>query len=145
MTIEELLQPELDKLAEFIRNNPPGTQYDQDCPTGTRLRLDFEVTDELEFTGHGPADLMVIQMKEDLLDVIENGDTSLTSDPLLKAMDGAVVRGVQPVGVTIKYAKMFAEEKKYLHTVYYTLFINLYVEWPTGITVGAHVHQDANV
>jgi hypothetical protein len=66
----------------------------------TKLRLDFELsTESLEDNLEGEAledhiaRLMATQAGNDLEDVAINGDTTLTTDPLLKAFDGWSRRG----------------------------------------------------
>lgn len=63
--------------------------------TTTKLRLDWELSSEALEDGIEGADLedhvarlMATQMGNDIEDLAINGDTTLTSDPLLKAFDG---------------------------------------------------------
>ena len=67
--------------------------------TTSKLRLDWELsTESLEDNIEGAdledhiARLMATQAGNDIEDVVLNGDTSLTSDALYKAFDGAVVK-----------------------------------------------------
>lgn len=75
-----------------------------------RLRLDWEfyepelrtATDNDSFESILKANrekivnFFTVAMNADLSDLVENGDVSLTADPLLKAMNGSKKRGTEP-------------------------------------------------
>lgn len=98
-----------------------------------RLRLDWELSHEFfeEEGNHWDMpeifDLMGIQMKVDLEDLIENGDTTIVSDPLLKTFDGSKKRGSEPKDVQI--IKTVTTRGVGRGVIEYTVYILLYTEW----------------
>ena len=100
--------------------------------TIARLRLDWELSDDLKgLTKEEVADLMLAQIKDDLEDLIINGDTEHTSDWLLKNFDGAKKRGTEVDEVDIFSAHLFSQYRDKKEMTEYTLYILLAVTWLT--------------
>ena len=105
----------------FSGKLPPGTHV-------ARLRQDYEFFvkfDDWSKLG----DLMLDQLKLDLEDLLENGDINKTSDPLLKAMDGAVKRGKEPVEVDIFAMHFYKSYHKRKDTIECTTYLLLFTNW----------------
>jgi hypothetical protein len=102
---------------------------------GIRMRLDYEIATErfdspenAEMTKH-VGRLMTSQMVNDFADLIENGDKDST-DPLMKAMNGVVKRGQEPLQIIIDDCAAFRYYSKHKKSYEYILFTTIYVEWP---------------
>lgn len=87
------------------------------------LRFDFETTSPDD------AGSFIKNVKLDLEDLIENGDTEDTQDALMKVWDGAKKRGKQAVDFKILAAYLDIEYKEKKQTTEYTLFLRPYVKW----------------
>lgn len=107
---------------------------------GIRMRLDYELAAESinrQLPFHSPEDkemtkhvsrLMTEQMKNDLADMMEDGDVD--SDYFgLQAFDGAVKRGVDPKSVVIDEVSVFRYYAKKKDCYEYTVYATIYIEW----------------
>lgn len=122
MSVEQLVTEALVPVAEAWKR---GDKYSDGSPgSGAALRLDFETVEEGDVT-----DLICAMMINDIVDVIINGDISLSSDPLLKAMNGANKLNKIPVRVWIPRGNVYKQYKHHHKIWQYTAFVNLCVEW----------------
>jgi len=98
--------------------------------TSRNLRLDWELAkDQQVFDSKKILDLMMQQCKNDLADIIENGDEDNREDALLKSFDGSKKRGKKPVEIEIIAAHLIEELKENKGVVEFTLFLRPYVRW----------------
>lgn len=137
----ELLDKELDKLKPYLTTGTDGELevLDEDLYRAylrdnlgqdvTRLRLDWEFSREIEDSGPdaGHVGLMIDQLRADLEDLLENGDTEQFDDALLQTLNGAKKRGKQPEDARILAALKSTEDKR--ETIQHTLYIILNVKW----------------
>lgn len=146
----QLLDDALERIKPYIIErinapdgcNPDGIHYrgpddygyfkgDRNDATVGRLRLDWELSTQIleEETGLEEAvtRLMLNTFKEDLEDLIINGDVTNYKDALLTAFDGAKKRGTEPKMVDIFSAQLHWERRE--TRVEYTLYILLAVKW----------------
>lgn len=70
-----------------------------------------------------------VQFRDDVLDLITNGDVSQNSDALLKYFDGEVKRGKPLKRLHIPKATLFREFRPTRNSYEYTLYIVIYVEF----------------
>lgn len=103
---------------------PYGKQY---WTESWRLRLEAECASDETWEEH--VDSMFRQFYEDLADLIEDGDTNLTSDPWMKGYDGANKRGQRPVSIEVHQGTFYKEFKKVKDSWEYTLYVLLVVQW----------------
>lgn len=146
MSTEKLLDEALERIKPYIverldsgiKANYRGEEdynyfgFESTTATVSRLRLDWELSDELagEVDSNDKiADMMLGQSKYDLLELIEDGDTSITADPLLKVLDGAKKRGKEPVLIDIFAAELHIEVRETKRATEYTLYILLAIQW----------------
>jgi hypothetical protein len=150
--VKELVDKAFEPMIKFLTENPEGTQYQgvpqelrdrwyegklTDNETSINLRLDWAIAvDALQ--NHelgGINELMFDQAKFDVLDLLENGEAINGTDALLKALNGARVRGQEVEDYQIISAVMYtelkgvSEEKPEGDVREYTLFIRPYVKW----------------
>lgn len=98
-----------------------------------RLRLDWELATPMPSGQVLPPEdivyLMVWQMRNDLVDLLVNGDVAHVSDPLLKTIDGSRKRGKEAKHIDIFAAHLFVEAKPRKETTEYTLYILMNVDF----------------
>lgn len=95
------------------------------------LRLDWELASDVvqEVSVDKLLDLMFVQAESDLEKLLEDGDIDHTTDPLLKALDGAKKRGRQPSAVDITAVNLIQEFSSRKETVRYTMYLTLNTQW----------------
>ena len=98
-------------------------------PSGSvRLRLDFELLDDVEMSNEQVLDQMFEAAAVDLADLFENGDTSnLDDDPLLSAHDGSIKRGKDLKSIHIPNHVVYREHKPNRYE--YTVYLIITTEW----------------
>jgi hypothetical protein len=101
-------------------------EYPPDC---ARMRLDFELVDESELTNSQILDVMFEFLSVELADLLERGDTSQLTDPLLAVYDGSRKRGKQLKSVHIPSSVIYREHKPGKNTFEYTTYWLLTAEW----------------
>lgn len=98
-----------------------------------RLRLDWELATPMPSGQNLPPEdvvhLMTWQMRDDLVDLLINGDVSNATDPLLKTIDGSKKRGKAAEHIDIFAAHLFVEPKPRKKTTEYTLYILMNVDF----------------
>lgn len=93
----------------------------------TDLRLDWELAGNL--TGENKfIDLMFVQLREDLLDLIENGNKNST-DPLLCTLDGSNKLSKVPAHIEITAGRLLVNYHWRKDSTECTLYVRLYVKW----------------
>lgn len=94
------------------------------------LRLDWELSDAAASSDEVPR-IMARTMAQDFVDLLLNGDKQGQHDPLLNAMDGAKVRGKQPVDFQCVSAMLYTEKRtrEKIKMTDYTLFFRPLVVW----------------
>ena len=100
--------------------------------SGTRLRLDWELTDEAFDDGSidkSIGKLMASVATYDLADLIENGDIQNFDSALLIALDGAKKRGKEPVSIKVPEMTLYAQRFEKKKSIEYTLYLVLVVNW----------------
>ena len=101
-----------------------------DCTaTVARLRLDWELSTKVRASPEVTSRLMLDTIKDDLLDLIENGDRDNLQDALLKTIDGSKKLGKEPRNIDIFSAQLFWEYKERNGMVEYTLYLLMAVQW----------------
>jgi hypothetical protein len=97
--------------------------------SGSRVRMDWTLAtkDLEEGLDSKIAKLMFRQAAEDIHDIIENGDAQEVSDPLLKTLNGAKVRGADPKNFEVLQAVLTSMDRKDMRD--YTLFVTFHVDW----------------
>lgn len=93
----------------------------------TNLRLDAEVPAALSKSQQ--LGMIFAQFRDDLMDVVTNGDVDRHSDAFLKFFDGEIKRGQKLKRFHISRARCYREYKPRKETYEYTLFIVVFLEW----------------
>ena len=114
-TPDSLPPPDLHRKIEY---EGPVTEF------GRNIRLDFEISDTIT-DQRTVMNAVFDVLREDLEDLLQNGDVNLTNDALLKVLDGEVKRGKPFDVIATRGAILFSEHKKKKEAVEYTLYINL--------------------
>lgn len=139
MTYKDKISQQVDDMWAFLittrsGDEGKGSRYCVKNRFGKNLRLDYEVSVNGEH--NNAEDIMAYcdpqvpdQIKADLIEILEDGDVSLSSDPFLKVFDGIKKRGKQPLDFGISVASMYRQFKPSRDSVEYTVFMNVWVDW----------------
>lgn len=101
--------------------------------TSVNLRLDFELSEEVVedpgFNAKARNEALIGIARNDLEDLIINGDVNKSADPLLKCINGEKVRGKSAVEIEILAASLLTEHKPRKNSYEYTLFLRPFVRF----------------
>lgn len=125
-----LVYEALEPVRKHVEKNGtgPGTEYSNSPKERlTNLRLDAE-TPAARTEGQ-QLWLAFTQFRDDLMDVVTNGDVNKTGDALLKFFDGEVKRGQKLKRFHISQAVCYREYKPKTETNEWTLYVVIFLEW----------------
>jgi len=118
----------LEPVRKFMVENEDGTHYSgSNRKRLTNLRFDSEAP--TAWSRERQMWLLFALVRDDLMDVVTNGDTSRVDQVFLKYFDGEVKRGKKLKEFSVQQAVCYREYKPRKETHEYTLFLVIWADW----------------
>lgn len=132
ITTYNLVCEELDKVYEWAKDVDFGSHNSAGYDTGSDER-----TVNIRFDAETPVyddpamslSAAFSYVRDDLMDLVTNGDVHNVSDPLLKSFDGEQKNGKRLSKISISQARIYREYRPVQSRYEYTLYLVVYVEF----------------